>query len=183
TVEEVDLGWTHAALDAGLTYLEHLFGASLSVLLETHGDQLTTYARAFAEKGRDSKAVDFVHTLEVANTMYATLGPLLEKHNVLICPTTALPAVPADFDQSQDSVFINGKQVNPMLGWVMTSPFNTMSRCPVLTLPTGRASNGVPTSIQVVGRTYCDKDVFRAGMAFEEAAGRWFENAAKRPPL
>ena len=183
TVEEVDLGWTHAAFDAGLTYLEHLFGASLSVLLETHGDQLTTYARAFAEKGRDSKAADFVRTLEVANTMYATLGPLLEKHNVLICPTTALPAVPADFDQSQDSVFINGKQVNPMLGWVMTSPFNTMSRCPVLTLPTGRATNGVPTSIQVVGRTYCDKDVFRAGMAFEEAAGRWFENAAKRPPL
>jgi amidase len=115
--------------------------------------------------------------------MYATLGPLLEKHNVLICPTTALPAVPADFDQSQDSVFINGKQVNPMLGWVMTSPFNTMSRCPVLTLPSGRASNGVPTSIQVVGRTYCDKDVFRAGMAFEEAAGRWFENSDKRPPL
>ena len=153
------------------------------MLLETHGDQLTTYARAFAEKGRDSKAADFVHTLEVANTMYATLGPLLEKHNVLICPTTALPAVPADFDHSQDSVFINGKQVNPMLGWVMTSPFNTMSRCPVLTLPSGRASNGVPTSIQVVGRTYCDKDVFRAGMAFEEAAGRWFDNSAQRPPL
>ncbi len=96
----MDLGWTHDALDTGLTYLEHLFGASLSVLLETHGDQLTTYARTFAEKGRDSEAVDFVPTLEVANSMYATLGPILEKHNVLICPTTALPAVPADYDQS-----------------------------------------------------------------------------------
>ena len=96
----MDLGWTHDALDTGLTYLEHLFGASLSVLLDTHGDQLTTYARTFAGKGRDSEAVDFVHTLEVANSMYATLGPILEKHNVLICPTTALPAVPADCDQS-----------------------------------------------------------------------------------
>ena len=34
--------------------------------------------------------------------MYATLGPLLEKYDVLICPTNALPAVPPDFDQSND---------------------------------------------------------------------------------
>ena len=65
----------------------------------------------------------------------------------------------------------------------MTTPFNTMSRCPVLTLPTGLASNGVPTSIQVVGRTYCDKDVFRAGMAYETAVGSWFVDAARRPAL
>ena len=49
----------------------------------------------------------------------------------------------------------------------MTTPFNSLSRCPVLTMPTGRASNGVPTSIQIVGRTYTDKDVFQAGMAYE----------------
>jgi amidase len=69
------------------------------------------------------------------------------------------------------------------LGWVMTVPFNTMSRCPVLTLPSGRASNGVPTGIQIVGRTYCDADVFRAGMAYEAAAGRWFGSSERRPPL
>ena len=183
TIDEVDLGWTHEALDAGLAYLEHLFGASLSVHLETHSNQMTSYVRAFAEQSRRSKASDFLHSLEVANTMYATLGPLLEKYNVLVCPTTALPAVAADFDYSRDSITINGKIVNPMLGWVMTTPFNTMSRCPVLTLPSGRAANGVPTSLQVIGRTYCDKDVFRAGMAFEQAAGRWFENDPQRPTL
>ena len=42
-------------------------------------------------------------------------------------------------------VSINGKQVDPALGWVMTTPFNMMSRCPVLTVPSGRASSGVPT--------------------------------------
>ena len=183
TIDEVDLGWTHEVLDAGLAYLEHLFGASLSVHLETHSNQMTSYVRAFAEQSRSSKASDFLHSLEVANTMYATLGPLLENYNVLVCPTTALPAVAADFDYSRDSVTINGKIVNPMLGWVMTTPFNTMSRCPVLTLPSGRATSGIPTSLQVIGRTYCDKDVFRAGMAFEQAAGRWFENDSQRPPL
>ena len=183
TVEEVDLGWTHEALDAAITYLEHIFGAQLSTLLPNHAEEMTDYAREFAERGRLSQASDFVETLMVANNMYTTLGPVLEKYNVLICPTTALPAIPADFDQSKDTVNINDKPVNPFLGWVRTSPFNTLSRCPVLTVPTGQAANRVPTSIQIVGRTYCDKDVFRAGMAYENAVGSWFTDGARRPEL
>lgn len=184
TVEEVDLGWTAEVLEAGMTYLRHLFGASLSRLLRKHGKDMTTYARQFAQEGQRSKAVDFVRTLDVANRMYGTLGPLLERYNVLVCPTTALPAVPAGFDHSQDSVKINGRTIsNPMLGWVMTTPFNTMSRCPVLSLPSGRARNGVPTGIQIVGRTYCDADVFRAGLAYETAQGQWFRSSKTRPDL
>lgn len=184
TVEEVDLGWTEEVLEAGMDYLRHLFGASLSRLLKKHGKDMTSYARQFAQQGQKSKAVDFVRTLDVANRMYSTLGPVLEKYNVLVCPTTALAAVPADFDQSKDSVKINGKTVsNPFLGWVMTTPFNTMSRCPVVSVPSGHARNGVPTGIQIVGRTYCDGDVFRAAMAYETAQGQWFKTAASRPTL
>lgn len=183
TVEEVDLGWKPDVLDAGLDYLQHIFGGYLSRLLKEHGDKMTTYARHFAEQGRKSKAADYVGTLEVIGDMYMTLGPILERYNVLVCPTTAVPAVPADFDQSTGTVEINGKQVNPMLGWAMTTPFNMMSRCPVLSVPSGRASNGVPTGIQIVGRTYCDADVFRAGMAYESAQGPWYSDAASRPSL
>lgn len=184
TVEEVDLGWTEEVLEAGMDYLKHLFGASLSRLLKKHGREMTSYARKFAQDGQKSKAVDFVRTLDVANRMYSTLGPMLEKYNVLVCPTTALAAVPADFDQSKDSVKINGKTIsNPFLGWVMTTPFNTMSRCPVLSVPSGHARNGVPTGIQIVGRTYCDGDVFQAAMAYESVRGQWFRTAASRPSL
>lgn len=184
TVEEVDLGWTEEVLEAGMDYLRHLFGASLSRLLKKHGKDMTSYARQFAQQGQKSKAVDFVRTLDVANRMYSTLGPVLEKYNVLVCPTTALAAVPADFDQSKDSVKINGKTIsNPFLGWVMTTPFNTMSRCPVVSVPSGHARDGVPTGIQIVGRTYCDGDVFRAAMAYETAQGQWFKTAASRPTL
>ena len=90
--------------------------------------------------------------------------------------------MPADFDQSSGTVTINNKLVNPMLGWVMTTPFNTMSRCPVLSVPSGRASNGVPTGIQLVGKTYRDQDVFRAAMAYE-AVNPWFGSAELRPGL
>jgi amidase len=144
---------------------------------------MTSYARAFAENSQGSSAQDFIGTLEVAGAMYATLGPILERYNVLVCPTTALPAVPADHDELNDAVLINGKSVNPALGWVMTTPFNTMSRCPVLSVPSGRAANGVPTGIQIVGPTYCDADVFQAGLAYETALGGWYGRAEERPAL
>ena len=181
TVEEVDLGWPADALEAGLTYLRHIFGAYLGQLLADHADEMTDYARAFAETGMQSRAVDFVHSLEVAGQMYATLGPLLERYDLLICPTAAVPSVPAEFNQHTGSVKINGKEVNPMLGWVMTTPFNTLSRCPVLSVPSGHASNGVPTGIQLVGRTYSDADVFRAGLAYETAVGGLYGDASARP--
>lgn len=183
TVEEVDLGWPKDALEMGMKYLEHLFGASLARLLEEHADDLCTYTRKFAEDGQVSKATDFVATLDTAAQMYSTLGPLLEDYDVFICPTNALAAVPADHDQSKDEVKINGKAVNPSLGWVMTTPFNMLSRCPVISVPTGHAKNRVPTGMQIVGRTYCDEDVIRAAMAYEKAVGGWYGAPADRPKI
>lgn len=183
TVEEVDLGWGPETLKAGMVYLEHLFGAYISKLLAKHGRRMTTYGRAFARAGSKSSAVDFMRSYEVANNMYRTLGPLLESYNVLVCPTLGVPSVKADHDQSKDKVRINGKDVHPTLGWALTVPFNTLSRCPVLAVPSGRARNGVPTGIQIVGRTYCDADVFQAGMAYETAVGGWYREAASRPAI
>lgn len=183
TVVEVDLGWKPNILQAGMNYLDHLFGAYLSTLLAEHGDKMTTYARQFAENGGKSKSTDFVASLETIAEMYLSLGPILEKFDVLICPTNSLPAVGAEFDHSTDQLEINGKSVNPSLGWVMTTPFNMLSRCPVLSVPSGKASNGVPTGIQIVGRTYCDADVFRAASAYEAAVGSWYTNSGNRPAL
>ncbi|MDR6759365.1 amidase [Mycoplana sp. BE70] len=182
-VQEVDLGWGPEVLDASDAYLNHLCGALLAEYVPEQAHLMTSYARAFAEGSAKSTPADFVASLEVAGRMYLTLGPLLEKYNVLICPTTALPAVPAEFDETRDEIRINGKLVHPALGWVMTTPFNMMSRCPVLSVPSGHASNGVPTGMQIIGRTYCDADVFRAGMAYEEAVGGWYGDNARRPKL
>jgi Asp-tRNA(Asn)/Glu-tRNA(Gln) amidotransferase A subunit family amidase len=57
-----------------------------------------------------------------------------------------------------------------------------LSRCPVLAVPSGTAENGVPTGVQLVGRTYDDETVFRAGAALETARPR-FRDAANRPAL
>ena len=180
TVEDVEIGWGPEILEACMDYLGHLFGGALSKELEAHGDLMTPYCRKFAEDALDSTAQRFVETLEVAGHAYRKLGPLLERYDCLICPTNALPAVPADFDPSRDTVTIGGTEVRPELGWVMTTPFNMMSRCPVVSVPSGFAANGVPTGLQIVAPTYRDEIAMQAAMAFEAACGGWY-GPGRRP--
>ncbi|MEE9301017.1 MAG: amidase [Alphaproteobacteria bacterium] len=181
-VEEVDLGWTSQVLTAAMNHLGHIFGNMLADYLPRHRFELTNYARAFAQFGRKTTAQDFITAMAVAGEMYQTLGPTLQKYNLLICPTLALPAAKADHDPGKDRLSVNGVEVDPMIGWCMTYPFNVMSRCPVMSVPSGFASNGVPTGIQIVGRTYDDVSVFRAGAAFERARP-WLDAPERRPKL
>ncbi|MGB3315985.1 MAG: amidase, partial [Albidovulum sp.] len=145
TVTEVDLGWPEDCLQHSIDYLVHIFGSYISEMLDDHADEMTTYARHFAERAATSTARGYVETLNTAGQMYNSLGPILEDYDLLICPTMAVPAVPADFDSTTGTVEINGKPVDPFLGWVMTTPFNMLSRLPVLSVPSGFAATGVPT--------------------------------------
>ena len=181
-VEPVDLGWTPACLTAAMNHLGHLFGAWIGQYLSRHRHELTDYARDFAVFAQTTTAADFMGAMEHAGKMYETLGPILEKYRLLICPTLAVPAVKAEHDPTDPEFRINGAKVDAMLGWCMTYPFNTMSRCPVMSLPSGRASTGVPTGIQVVGRTYDDVSVFRAASAYERARP-WLDTPERRPKL
>lgn len=180
-VVEVDLGWGDEIQSACMDYLNHIFGGALSELLDEHSDEMTDYCRDFAREALNSTAQDFVKSLDVAGKAYMTLGPMLEDYDVLICPTTAIPAVPADFDMKE--LTIDGVPVRPQLGWVMTTPFNMLSRCPVITVPTGHGDEGVPTGLQIVAPTYRDETAFQAAMAFERAQGGWYTSGQTRPDL
>ncbi|MBN35542.1 MAG: amidase [Rhodospirillaceae bacterium] len=181
-VEEVDLGWTWSTLTAATNYLSHLFGNVIGETMRRHRHVMMPYAVWIGEQGAKTDSAAFIESLQIAGEMYDTLGPILEKYDALICPTNALSAVPADHDSTTEPVYINGKEVDPFLGWVMTYPFNIMSRCPVLSVPSGRDKKGVPTGLQIVGRTYDDPTVFRIGAAVE-AADPWYTKASRRPKI
>ncbi len=181
-VEPVDLGWTLASLAAADNYLSHLFGSHIAEDLREHRYEMTDYARNFAEFAQTTTAADFLSSLTQVGRMYETLGPILERYQVLVCPTLAVPSVKADLDPLNDEVRINGVAVEPGLGWCMTYPFNMLSRCPVMSVPSGFASSEVPTGIQIVGRTYDDVSVFRAAAAYERAAPV-LDWQSKRPNL
>ncbi|HEX2500047.1 MAG TPA: amidase [Methylomirabilota bacterium] len=60
----------------------------------------------------------------------------------------------------------------------LTRPFNALG-LPALSVPCGFATDGQPVGLQLIGRPFDEATLFRAGHAYEQAAGWW----RRRPPL
>ena len=167
-VEEISLDWDERIERAVEDHLIHIFASSIAPAL-SHADLMTDYARAFAEQSVNTDAHSFLRALNTAGEAGSTFSRAMEGFDALICPTTALPGIPAEFDPLNDQIIINGHTKSSFLGWAMTPPFNMLSSHPVLSVPSGQASNNVPTGLQIVGRPFDDDMVFRIGLALEAA--------------
>jgi aspartyl-tRNA(Asn)/glutamyl-tRNA(Gln) amidotransferase subunit A len=85
----------------------------------------------------------------------------LSLYDVLVTPTLAFVAPPADIDE-----------IATRAGFVQfTFPFNALG-WPALALPCGPAENGLPASVQVVGKPGTDPLVLGVGKALERALKR-----------
>ena len=51
-----------------------------------------------------------------------------------------------------------------------TAPFNVTGQ-PALAMPTGLSPNGLPLSMQIIGRPFDEATVFRVADAYERARG------------
>mgnify|MGYP001018339717 CR=1 FL=1 len=165
-VDEVELPWTP---DRVLEIAWAHFGAVMGPFIESVGEedpakvaQLMPYTRAFIEAA--GTAGSYIEGVEAETAFYRPLGDLLEQYDALICPTIANTGMAAN-EACTDSAAIFSQ--------LMTLPFNVVGRVPVLAVPSGRAANGVPTGVQIVGRTYDDQTVFRIGAAVEAELALW----------
>jgi Asp-tRNA(Asn)/Glu-tRNA(Gln) amidotransferase A subunit family amidase len=180
-VEEVSLPWDRAMIGrAGRIHFGMIFGPSIKELYERAGDQFTSYAKRFVEESNETAKDEFVEGLALEAKIYEPLGEVLERYDGLVCPTFVVPALPAEYDG--EPTIVNGRSMNDWIDVLMTLPFNIASRCPVLSVPSGRARNGVPTGLSIVGKTYDDLTVFRIGSAFEKAQP-WLDSPGRRPSL
>jgi len=181
-VEEVTLPWQLELIEqAARIHFGMIFGPSIREIYDQHAAELTSYARRFAAESDAISKDDFVAGLELEGRIYAPLGALLEDFDALVCPTFAVPALPAEYDVDHE-LAVNGQPCANWMDVMMTLPFNIASRCPVLSVPSGRSRDGVPTGLSIVGKTYDDITAFRIAAAHEERFP-WFDLAERRPAL
>ena len=172
-VEDVGLEFAMSDVrDAARGHFAAIFGSLIGQALPEHRDLMTPYAVAFAEDAAEP-TVGYLRSLEIEGEIYAQVADVLEEHDLLIAPVFGVPTLPASLaDYDIEVIYRHG----------MTLIFNMCSRCPVLVVPCGRSSEGVPIGVQLVGRTYDDVSVFRAAAAFA-AARPWFADPSMRPAL
>ncbi len=131
--------------------------------------QMTPHVVKLLEAGQRHDAVRLYQSNVVRGLMWQKLGPVLEKYDALVCPTCAVSCLDAEYDDTADKLLINGRPVPAYVGWAMTYPFNMMAWCPVASVPSGFGATGMPTGLQIVGRTFDDPTVFRIAAAFEKS--------------
>lgn len=180
-VEEVEMGWDLDEINAmAWKHFGAIMGAMIGKIADEHGELMTDYALLFAERARRAGSDSFAEGLEQEGKLYLHLSNIFSTYRILLAPGFPVPALEAGNSYVDGGPEIAGRSHTSVLDILTTIPFNILSRCPVLSVPTGLASNGVPTGVQIVGRTYDDVSVFRAGVALEKEI-KLFTSAETRP--
>lgn len=113
-------------------------------------------------------AVSYVRAQRARARMLSEALTALENHAVLIAPGSAVTAPKIGATRILDEETPEVDVVRDILRF--TSPFDCTGQ-PALAIPIGLASDGLPMSMQVVGRPFDEAGVIRVAAAYEEARG------------
>ena len=117
----------------------------------------------FVREGRAIALMDYVAAQNRRVELGQKMRAFHERYDVLLLPTTAVPAFPVD------------RRAPPGVGeddWAAWTPFSypfNLTLQPAISVPGGFTKAGLPVGAQIVGGMYDDAKVLRAAYAFEQA--------------
>ncbi|MFX1393460.1 MAG: amidase [Promethearchaeota archaeon] len=118
-------------------------------------------------EGSDNfSANDYKRAEDNREKIYNLLSQYFKDFDILITPTTAVPAFETGI------MFVSkiaGKTVSPVTWHACALPFN-LTGLPAASIPCGWSSDGTPIGMQIVGRRFDEKTVLKVSKAFEEIA-------------
>ena len=157
-VEEVAVGWTHEDVSAATrAHFGAMFGGSVAEELRKHRDLMTAYTIRFGEESAEVTMSDYLEGMRIEGRIHAALAEIHRRHRALVGPGFAVAKLRAGDDCLDVDLY----------DMLLTAVFNVCSRNPVLSVPSGRTAEGVPTGVQVAARPYEDVAAFRIAAALE----------------
>lgn len=169
-IDEVDLAWTDEAYDAWVTHWEGLFATVAGKHMTRWQYKMDPFVRGLIQRGQQHSATRVKQTEMVRTEMWKAISSIFERYDALICPTLGTAGIKADHKNDDPDFNINGKPVDAYLAWALTYPFNILSQLPVMSVPTGMSSVGIPTGMQIVAPPYDDLTVYQIARNYEEIA-------------
>ena len=146
-------------------------------LLESHGDQLTHFARFFIEEGAKVTGADYNKALGLLDRLKMQFADLFDTYDLLLSPTLACTALPVGEFPTE----IAGRSDFPnryFSFFPFTYPINAVGHA-AASIPCGFSSDGMPIGLHIVGRKGDEETVIAASAAFERARP-WVQH---RPPV
>ena len=168
-VTEVDVTIEREAVRrASIAHNASLFGVVLELEIAGREAEVNPYVLAWLRELAEARSpTAFFEGRQIEAALAERIDRVLVDHEVLLCPALCIPALGAGVDHTQTPFVLDGVVRDTFHDLHLTEVFNITGRCPVLTVPAGRSQEGVPIGVQIVGRTYDDRSVFRVGAAIE----------------
>jgi len=127
-------------------------------------DDLTAYSRQSLESTEDWVISRFANVKRRRETLTLQAAALFEEIDVLLTPTTAVPAFAA---AGPPRAVVDGQEV---VG-AMTTPFTMLANLcwnPAISVPAGLTSEGLPVGLQIVARRHADEIPLRLARILEQ---------------
>ena len=131
----------------------------------SRADDLMGFVRRGYEQGESMTAPQIARRFRFRHALEAAWAKLYEEVDVIVCPTTAVPAFAA---AGPPPSVIAGKEVGPALTTPFCMPANLCWN-PAISVPAGLTSDGLPVGIQCNARRHEDEVALRLGRLFEQA--------------
>jgi amidase len=170
---EVALPPVEAVLPAWPVLCAAEAAAAHAATFPSRADAYGATFRSFLEYAGTLRAQDYAASHDARQQWSGRLRGVFEAVDLLACPSTFMPAPPADLiDPSAPFT----PDIAPFMRF--TAPFN-FSGSPTLSLPCGFSNHGLPYSLQLVARHGEEALLCRVGHVYEQAT-EWHR---RRPPL
>lgn len=162
-VADVTLGW----LEESISVYDHIQGAEA---VATHRRRLLEHPELFQSEVRlrlqgaqGVQESEYRSALTRRSQWQARVDEYFRDCDVLICPTTPITAPLIGQRSGFDAGWTTAKEA--LLNF--TSPWSVLG-VPALALPIGKDADGMPMSVQLIGRPNCEQTVFSMGLLLEE---------------
>lgn len=164
------IDWPDDVTETARAHAAIMLGEEITRFFPDRAEELSPYLVWQREQLEDARVSALAEGRACAQRLYAELEPVLASHDALLCPTTLVNDVGAE-QMPWERMEVNGVSLNTDYDWVTTHAFNMLGQLPVLTVPVGRAENGMPVGVQVVARSFDDNTAFRAAAFIEAVIG------------
>jgi len=156
------------ALDGFQTLRAVLLGTMMGDMLQTERERINEDIVGNIERGFAVTPQQLFEAERIRSALYHRMVRFFESHDLLICPTASIAPFPVEQRYVTE---IDGVACETYIDWFAVTFAITMTSCPVVSLPCGYTSEGLPVGLQLVGKPRGEAQLLRQARWIEERFG------------